>query len=389
MTSKNATKNNSGWLSPFNFKSQTGDPLGLDGVDHVEFYCGNARQAANYYASAFGFTPIAYRGPETGSREVASYVLKQHKLIFVLNSPLRATHPINHYISIHGDGVKSIALKVDDCEAFYYETLRRGAQSVEIPRKFEDQDGELKCASIKIYGDVTLKIIERKNYKGFFAPGFVSYNQIFPNYKPVADVGLVACDHIVGNVELGGMDIWVKFFEDVLGFKQMLHFTDDQISTEYSALMSKVVRDGTGKVKFPINEPAKGRRKSQIEEYLDFNYGPGVQHIAMLTGDIISTVSKMRERGVEFLSVPKTYYDDLVARIGSIKEDLQKIAELGILVDRDDDGYLLQLFTKPVQDRPTLFFEVIQRCGSQGFGVGNFKALFEAIERDQALRGNL
>ncbi|MCB0353391.1 MAG: 4-hydroxyphenylpyruvate dioxygenase [Bdellovibrionales bacterium] len=380
------------WLNPENLSSssQPDDPLGIDEVDHVEFLVGNARQACHYYCSAFGFSPIAYRGPETGYRDAASYVINQNKVYFVLTTPLRPNHPYAARISTHGDSVKSIALRVTSCEHFYYQTMKNGAVSAEIPTLLSDENGEVKRAAIQTYGDTEHTIIERTGYSGAFLPGFVEYDEIFPSFPKIGDeVGLLRVDHIVGNVELGSMNRWVDYYERVLEFQQMTHFSDEDISTEYSALMSKVMRNGNNKIKFPINEPAQGKRKSQIEEYLDFHCGPGVQHVALLTGDIIHTVRALRSRGVQFLEVPRTYYDDLDKRIGKIAESFDAIAELGILADRDDDGYLLQLFTKPVQDRPTVFFEVIQRKGSQGFGVGNFKALFEAIEREQAKRGNL
>ena len=371
------------------------DPLALDGIDYIEILAANGRQSAYYYEHAFGFTPIAYRGPETGCRDLASYVLRQGKITLVISSPLLPTSWIASHLLIHGDTVKDVSFRVQSCEAFFAEAIRRGAQVVEEPTFWEDSDGVVKRAAIKTYGETIHSIVERKNYKGVFWPGFEPYEQFFGGASHVHNnsardgVGLAAVDHIVGNVSLGDMSRWVGFYERVLGFSEMQHFSDDDISTEYSALMSKVVSDGSGKVKFPINEPAKGKRKSQIEEYLDYHVGPGVQHIALITGDILQTVSALRERGVNFLRVPQAYYDELESRVGAIKEDIAKIAELGILVDRDDDGYLLQLFTKPVHDRPTLFFEIIQRRGSQGFGVGNFKALFEAIEREQELRGNL
>lgn len=367
----------------------TGDPLAIEGIDYIEIFVANARQAAFFYCQAFGFTPIAYRGPETGFREAASYVLRQKKATFIVTSALRAGHPISQQVMLHGDTVLDVAFTVDNCEQFYLEAVRRGAKGSCIPTVFEDEHGPLKRAAIAVYGDNSHSIIERKSYKGVFWPGFVAYEEIFPRHNFPGDTGIVAIDHVVANVELGGMEKWVKFYQDVLGFKEMLHFSDKDISTEYSALMSKVMSNGTGKVKFPINEPAQGRRKSQIDEYLEFHNGPGVQHVALITGDILKTVATLRSRGVQFLKVPKTYYDAVPARVGTIKQDLAIIADLGILVDRDDDGYLLQLFTKPVHDRPTLFFEVIQREGSQGFGAGNFKALFEAIEREQAERGNL
>lgn len=363
--------------------------LAIDGVDHVEIYAGNAKQAAHYYSSAFAFTPYAYRGPETGYREAASYVMRQGDAVLVLTTPLKMMSGIGHQCLVHGDSAHAIALRVPSCEAFYHEAMQRGAESVEPPMIWKDGHGSVKRAAIKTYGDTIHTIVERHSYRGDFWPGFVPYTDLFPALAVPADPLIERIDHIVGNVELGQMERWVTFYEKVLGFTEMLHFTDKDISTEYSALMSKVVSDGSGKVKFPINEPAQGRRKSQIDEYLEFHHGAGVQHIAFRTKDIIKTISALRQRGVQFLHVPGTYYDEAPARVGTIREDLKKLRELGVLVDRDDDGYLLQLFTKPLQDRPTLFFEFIQREGSEGFGIGNFKALFEAIERDQALRGNL
>jgi 4-hydroxyphenylpyruvate dioxygenase len=364
------------------------DPLAIEAIDHLEIYSANGRETVFFLSRALGFTPVAYRGPETGYPEAASYVLRQGSITFVVTSPLRSFHPISMQLLRHGPTVHDIALQVASCDLFYAEALRRGAKSVEPPTIFEDESGTVRRAAIATYGDVVHSIVERSGYRGIFWPGFVPYESIFRPYTTKGS-GIFFVDHMVGNVELGAMDQWVSFYEEVLGFKEMLHFTDDQISTEYSALMSKVMRDGKNKVKFPLNEPAKGKRKSQIEEYLDFHNGPGVQHIALLTMDIIKTVSQMRDNGVEFLRVPATYYEELTDRVGTIKEDLKTIADLGILVDRDEDGYLLQIFTRPVQDRPTLFFEIIQREGSAGFGIGNFKALFEAIEREQALRGNL
>ena len=371
-----------------NLKPGTND-LEINALDHLEIYCANAKQSAFYFCQAFGFKPIAYRGPETGFRESASYMISQGEARLILSTPLRMDNPVAFSLLKHGDTVKDIAFQVENCEAFYYAALRRGAESEEAPVEFLDKSGCYKRAAIKTYGETIHAIIERNGYSSNFPPGFVPYQEIFP-LLPTPERELIErIDHIVGNVELGKMEHWVSFYERVLGFKQMIHFSDKDISTEYSALMSKVLRDGSGKIKFPINEPAQGKRKSQIEEYLDFHNGPGVQHIALATNDIISCVTDMRRRGVSFLQVPKTYYDEAPKRVGKIKQDFERLAELGILVDRDDDGYLLQLFTKPVHDRPTLFFEIIQREGSQGFGKGNFKALFEAIERDQALRGNL
>ncbi len=365
--------------------STTEDFLPINGTDYIEFYVGNAKQAAFFYRTAFGFQLVAYAGPETGVRDRASYVLQQGKIRFVLTTPMHPDSDINAHIAKHGDGVKVMALWVDDAEKSWKETTSRGAKSAGEPRTLTDSFGEVKTASIHTYGDTIHTFVERRNYSGPFMPG----------YEPMTDsytttpVGLLHVDHCVGNVELGRMDEWVKFYEDVMGFKLLLTFDDTDISTEYSALMSKVVSNGSGYVKFPINEPAAGRKKSQIDEYLEFYHGPGVQHIAIATNDIISTVSELQRRGVQFLTVPDTYYVDLLDRIGKIDEDLEPLRKLGILVDRDDEGYLLQIFTKPLEDRPTLFFEIIQRKGARSFGKGNFKALFEAIEREQARRGNL
>lgn len=363
----------------------TRDFLPLNGTDYVELYVGNAKQAALYYQYAFGYELIAYSGPETGVRDRASYVLKQDKIRLVLTSPMNSDHPIAEHIRKHGDGVKVLALWVDDAEKSWRETTSRGAESIAEPRVIRDQFGEVKTASIKTYGETIHTFVERKNYSGVFLPGYLPRKS---NFKSEG-IGLKYIDHCVGNVELGEMNRWVEFYENVMGFKLLLTFDDKDISTEYSALMSKVVSNGNGYVKFPINEPAKGKKKSQIEEYLDFYEGPGVQHMAIATDDICHTVSELRKRGVEFLEVPASYYDDLLDRVGKIEEDLEPLKNLNILVDRDDEGYLLQIFTKPVQDRPTLFFEIIQRKGAKSFGKGNFKALFEAIEREQALRGNL
>ena len=353
--------------------------------DHVEFYVGNAKQAAHYYATTFGFTQTAYAGLETGVRDRASYVLEQGKIRLVLTSALTGDSPISEHVLRHGDGVKDIALEVPDAAKAYQQAIAAGARSAMEPTVTEDSFGQVRRSAI--YGETIHSFVERMDYAGVFLPGF----------KPVETesvarprgVGLAAIDHIVGNVELGKMDEWVKFYEKVLGFTQIIHFDDEAISTEYSALMSKVLQGGHGKIKFPINEPAQGRRKSQIQEYLDYYGGPGVQHIALITGDIIATVRQMQEQGVQFLPGLSSYYDELEGRVGKIDEDISELQKLGILVDRDDDGYLLQIFTKNVQDRPTVFIEVIQRKGARGFGEGNFKALFEAIERDQALRGNL
>lgn len=361
------------------------DFLPLLGTDHVEIYCGNAKQSAFYYQAAFGFNLVAYSGLETGNKEQTSYVLQQEKLRIVLTSALTPESPINAHLAKHGDGVKYLALWVDDATQSWKETTSRGAISVLEPTVMKDEFGEVVVSAIQTYGDTVHKFVERKNYTGAFMPGFTAKSSTM-EVKPI---GLQYIDHCVGNVELGKMNHWVKFYEEVMGFGLLLTFDDKDISTEYTALMSKVVSNGNGYVKFPINEPAKGRKKSQIEEYIDFYQGAGVQHIAVATKDIIFTVGELRKRGVDFLEVPATYYDDLIDRVGEIKEDLEILKDLNILVDRDDEGYLLQIFTKPVQDRPTLFFEIIQREGAQSFGKGNFKALFEAIEREQANRGTL
>ncbi len=364
---------------------QVEDFLPLNGTDHVEFYVGNAKQSAYYYQSAWGYELVAYAGPETGVRDHASYVLQQGKIRLVLTSALSPEHGISKHVLLHGDGVKVLALWVDDARKSFAETTKRGAVAVMEPTVYKDENGEVVISAIKTYGETIHKFVERKNYKGAFLPGFVPKK----SNVPVKSVGLKHVDHCVGNVELGKMNEWVKFYEDVMGFKLIITFDDQDISTEYSALMSKVVSNGNGFVKFPINEPADGKKKSQIEEYIEFYKSAGVQHIAIATDDIISTVTELRARGVEFLYVPEVYYEEVWQRVGKINEDVNKIKELNILVDRDDEGYLLQLFTKPVQDRPTVFFEIIQRCGAKSFGKGNFKALFEAIEREQELRGNL
>jgi 4-hydroxyphenylpyruvate dioxygenase len=363
------------------------DSMPVHGIDHVEFYVGNAKQAAQFYANGFGFLPRAYGGLETGSRDRASYVMEQGKIRLVLSSALDPEHPIARQAHLHGDGVGVIALGVPDAEAAYREATARGAVGAIEPTSEEDEHGVLRYSAIHCYGDTLLKLVDRSDYEGVFAPGYRERSA--PDGKRHRGVGLAAIDHIVGNVELGEMNRWVDFFARSLGFSQLQHFDDQAISTEYSALMSKVMQDGTGKVKFPINEPAHGRKKSQIEEYLEYYKGPGVQHIACSTGDIIGAVEALKANGIEFLRVPTTYYEELEGRVGKIDEPVDRLAELGILVDRDDDGYLLQIFTKPVEDRPTVFFEIIERHGSRGFGVGNFKSLFEAIEREQELRGNL
>jgi 4-hydroxyphenylpyruvate dioxygenase len=361
------------------------DFLPINGTDFLELYVGNAKQASYFYRTAFGFKLIAYAGPETGMRDRASYVLQQGKIRLVLTTPMHPGNDISAHIEKHGDGVKVLALWVDDAEKSWRETTARGAKSYAEPRTLSDEFGEVRTASIHTYGDTIHTFVERKNYTGPFMPGFVAADDGY-HTDPV---GLLYVDHCVGNVELGQMNEWVRFYEEVMGFRLLLTFDDKDISTEYSALMSKVVSNGTGYIKFPINEPAQGKKKSQIDEYLEFYHGAGVQHIAVATHDIIHTVGELRRRGVQFLRVPGTYYDDLLERVGQIDESLEPLRELGILVDRDEEGYLLQIFTKPVEDRPTLFFEIIQRKGATSFGKGNFKALFESIEREQALRGNL
>ena len=361
------------------------DFLPLNGTDHVEFYVGNARQSAYYYRAAFGMSLVAYAGPETGRRDRVSYVLQQGKVRFVLTTPLRSGNPIAEHIATHGDGVHAIALWVDDACKSWIETTERGARSVMEPTETSDEHGKAVVSAIAVYGDTLHAFVERKDYNGPFLPGYRAVTED----KVARPVGLLHIDHCVGNVGWHAMDEWVKFYEDVMGFGLYQHFDDNDISTEYSALMSKVMANGNGYVKFPINEPAEGKRKSQIEEYLDFYGGPGVQHIALATKDILQTVSLMQAQGVEFLTVPHSYYTELQDRVGTIDEPIEELERLGILVDRDDEGYMLQIFTRPVEDRPTLFYEVIQRKGSRSFGKGNFKALFEAIEREQASRGNL
>ena len=366
------------------------DFLPLLGTDYVEFYVGNAKQAAHFYKTAFGFQSYAYRGLETGSKESVSYVLKQDKIKLVLTTPLNSASKINEHIVKHGDGVKVVALWVDDARKAYQETTSRGAKSYIEPFVETDEHGEVVRAGIYTYGETVHMFVERKNYNGAFMPGFVAWES---DYNPPA-AGLKYIDHMVGNVGWGQMNTWVKWYEDVMGFVNFLSFDDKQIHTEYSALMSKVMSNGNGRIKFPINEPAKAAKKSQIEEYLDFYEDSGVQHIAVATDDIITTVAHLKERGVEFLPPPpQAYYDDIPRRLGThmevMNEDIKELQKLSILVDADEEGYLLQIFTKPVEDRPTLFFEIIQRMGAKGFGAGNFKALFESIEREQALRGTL
>ena len=361
------------------------DFLPLLGHDYVEFYVGNAKQAAYYYQTAFGFQPLAYKGLETGSKEAVSYALKQGDVVFVFTSTYVPDHPIAEHVKLHGDGVKVLALTVEDAAKAFEETTKRGAKPYMEPQRIQDEHGEVVLSGIYTYGETVHIFVERRNYKGVFLPGYEPWE---PEYK-TEEVGILLIDHCVGNVGWGEMNKWARFYADVMGFTQLISFDDEDISTEYTALMSKVMQGGRGRIKFPINEPAEGRKKSQIEEYLDFYRGPGVQHIALLTDDIIFTIRELRKRGVEFLEVPYTYYEDLPKRVGKIDESIDVLAELKILVDRDDEGYLLQLFTKPLQDRPTFFIEIIQRKGAKSFGKGNFKALFEAIEREQARRGTL
>jgi 4-hydroxyphenylpyruvate dioxygenase len=361
------------------------DTFPINGTDFVEFYVGNAKQASHYYRTAFGFQLVGYRGPETGTRDRASYLLQQNKVRLLLTSPLTPEHPAAAHVARHGDGVRDIALWVDDARLAFDLAVERGARPAQEPTVLRDDAGEVVIAGIHTYGDTIHSLVERRNYQGLFLPGFQA---VSPRYSP-APVGLQYVDHCVGNVELGAMNTWVNFYQEVMGFRNLISFDDKDISTEYSSLMSKVVASGNDRIKFPINEPAKGRKKSQIDEYLDFYRGPGVQHLAIATDNIIETVTALRDRGVDFLQVPKAYYDSVLDRVGHIDEDLAPLKELGILVDRDDEGYLLQIFSKPVEDRPTLFYEIIQRKGAKSFGKGNFKALFEAIEREQASRGNL
>ena len=361
------------------------DFLPLNGTDYIELYVGNAKQAAHYYKTAFGFQALAYAGPETGVRDRTSYVLVQNKMRLVLTSPLNSNHPIAEHHKKHGDGVKVLALWVDDAFQSYKETMSRGAKSYMEPTTLTDERGEVRMAGIHTYGEVVHVFVERKNYQGAFMPGFIEWKSDY-NPKPT---GLLYVDHCVGNVGWDQMNPWVKFYEDVMGFKNILSFDDKDISTEYSALMSKVMSNGNGYVKFPINEPAEGKKRSQVEEYVDFYEGEGVQHIAVATNNIIETVTDLKNRGVEFLKIPATYYETVLDRVGKIDEDLKPLSDLGILIDKDEEGYLLQIFTKPVEDRPTMFFEIIQRKGAKSFGKGNFKALFEALELEQDARGNL
>ncbi len=361
------------------------DFLPLNGTDYVEFYVGNAKQAAHFYKTAFGFQSVAYAGPETGIKDRVSYVIRQHKITFVLTTALKMNNDIADHVYKHGDGVKVLALKVDDATDAWKQTTRRGGISYMEPVRLKDADGEVVLSGIQTYGDTVHIFVERKNYTGIFMPGFVAWKSA---YQPES-TGLLYVDHCVGNVGWNQMNPRVKFYEDVMGFRNILSFDDKDISTEYSALMSKVMSNGNGYVKFPINEPAEGKKKSQVEEYLDFYNGEGVQHVAIATSDIIKTVTELQKRGIEFLSIPESYYAEVLERVGKIDEDLEPLRKLGILIDRDDEGYLLQIFSKPLEDRPTLFFEIIQRKGAKSFGKGNFKALFESLEREQEARGNL
>jgi len=366
-------------------KKMDKDFLPINGTDHIEFYVGNAKQSAYYYQAAFGFQLVAYSGPETGVRDRASYVLQQGKIRFILTTSLNPDSEISDHVRRHGDGVKFLSLWVDDAKKSFEETVSRGAKPFSEPETFQDEFGEVVISAIHTYGETIHKFIERKNYKGAFLPGFVAKKSALTS----PEIGLEYIDHCVGNVELGKMDEWVEFYEKTMGFNLLVTFDDKDISTEYTALMSKVVSSGNGFIKFPINEPADGKKKSQIEEYLDFYKGAGVQHIAVATNNIIETVTELRKRGVEFLYVPDDYYLDLLDRVGKLDESIEELKKNNILVDRDEEGYLLQIFTKPVEDRPTVFFEIIQRKGAKSFGKGNFKALFEAIEREQERRGTL
>ena len=362
------------------------DHLGLQDVDYIEHYVSNAKQAAHFYQSVFGFELKAFSGLETGNRNRVSYLLQQGNIRFLLSAALNSNSPIAKHVTKHGDGVRDIALHVEDVDRAFKETVNRGAEAVEEPHDLKDDHGTIRKAAIATYGDTIHSFVDRSEYDGIFMPGFEPTESPLQSVEPV---GIQYVDHCVGNVEKGNMNKWVDFYRDVMGFTQYIHFDDKDISTEYSALMSKVMAGGRGMIKFPINEPAEGKKKSQIEEYLDFYEGPGVQHIALLTGDIIETVQELKGRGLEFLHVPTTYYEELEDRVGTIDEPIDELEDLGILVDRDNEGYLLQIFSKPVVDRPTLFFEIIQRKGARGFGKGNFKALFQAIEREQERRGNL
>jgi len=372
-------------IQPVAQQNAATDFLPLHGTDYVEFYVGNAKQAAHFYKTAFGFQSLAYAGPETGMKDKVSYVIRQNKLTFVLTTPLRTENPIADHIYKHGDGVKVLALKVEDARSAFEETTKRGGKAYLEPTVLSDDNGEVILSGIHTYGETVHLFVERSNYNGTFMPGFREWKT---EYNPT-ETGLLYVDHCVGNVDWNQMNPWVKFYEEVMGFRNILSFDDNDISTEYSALMSKVMSNGNGYVKFPINEPAEGKKKSQVEEYLDFYQGEGVQHVAIATADIVKTVTDLKSRGVEFLNIPGSYYETVLDRVGKIDEDLAPLQELGILIDKDDEGYLLQIFSKPLEDRPTLFFEIIQRKGAQSFGKGNFKALFEALEREQDARGNL
>ena len=361
------------------------DFLPINGTDYVEFYVGNAKQAAHFYQTAFGFQPLAYAGLETGLKDRTSYVIRQDKITFILTTSLVADSPIADHCKLHGDGVKVVALWVDDARKSFEETTKRGARAYLQPTVEKDEQGEVVMSGIHVYGDTVHIFVERKNYKGIFLPGFVKWE---PHYRP-SPVGLRYVDHVVGNLNWGEMNTWVQFYHDVMGFNQLISFDDTDISTEYTALMSKVMASSNLYIKFPLNEPALGKKKSQIEEYIDFYHGGGVQHVAMATNNILETVATLKSRGVEFLRVPDAYYDSLIERVGNIDETIEPLRELGILVDRDEEGYLLQIFTKPVEDRPTVFYEIIQRKGARSFGKGNFKALFESIELEQEKRGTL
>ena len=363
----------------------TGDTFPINGTDHLEFYVGNAKQSCMYYQAAFGYELVGYRGPETGVKDIVSYVLRQGKITLVLTSAYNQEHEIAKHVAKHGDGVKVLALWVDDSRQAYASAIAKGAESAFEPYALEDEFGTVVLSGIKTYGETVHTLVERRNYNGVFMPGFKPKT----SQREVTPIGLKFVDHCVGNVELGGMNKWVKFYQEILGFKLLITFDDKDISTKYTALMSKVVANGNEFIKFPINEPAQGLKKSQIEEYLDYYRGAGVQHIAVATDDILFTVDQLRKNGVEFLHVPEVYYEDVLDRVGAIEEDINELKRLNILIDRDEDGYLLQIFTRPVQDRPTVFYEIIQRKGARSFGKGNFKALFEAIEREQELRGTL
>ena len=372
-------------IQPSVTNNNSTDFLPLHGTDYVEFYVGNAKQAAHFYKTAFGFQSLAYAGPETGMKDKVSYVIRQNQLTFVLTTALRTDNTIADHVYKHGDAVKVLALKVDDAAKAFEETTKRGAKAYMETTVLKDDDGEVVLCGIHTYGETVHLFVERKNYNGVFMPGFKAWKS---NYNPT-ETGLLYVDHCVGNVGWNQMNPWVKFYEDVMGFKNILTFDDNDISTEYSALMSKVMSNGNGFVKFPINEPAAGKKKSQVEEYLDFYNGEGVQHVAIATADIVKTVTELQKRGIEFLNIPGSYYETVLERVGKIDEDLKPLQDLGVLIDRDEEGYLLQIFSKPLEDRPTLFFEIIQRKGARSFGKGNFKALFEALEREQDARGNL